>query len=114
MQKEVSSTYFISGQRVPDFIPFRAMVGLSPQHLEDSPPRASSIQSALLSSRFQIHELKFAGCVTMLRMCMRRSLHVGVGYGASGGRGGSSALPRRIGHIAGCRDGGCGYLGIKI
>ena len=51
---------------MPNLVPLRAVVSLIDELFQDSPSNTQAIQSYVLSSSFEVHDLKFAGGVTMV------------------------------------------------
>jgi len=62
----VEPAHLVCGQSVPNLIPLRAVVSLIDELFQHSPSNTRAIQSNVLSSSFEVHDLKFASGVTVV------------------------------------------------
>lgn len=64
-QSGVRPTHLVCREGVPNLVPFWRMVILVNEFFYHSPSNARAVQPEILSSSFEVHDLKFAGGVTV-------------------------------------------------
>lgn len=63
---EVTPAHLVNRECVPNLIPLWTMVILVDELFQHSPSNARSVQPNMLSGSFEVHDLEFAGGITVI------------------------------------------------